>query len=164
MKYSTKDLIEKVYKEKYDKFVKQAYNILKQQQDAEDAVQEAFCRALKYQDAYNDKGDIAKWISGIVKFSALKVLNDNRMGGLSRNIEEDDVFTDDDLGEVAKTKAELVRVIESIKCPTKRQICYAHFIIGDPVREIQAIMPELNRNAIKHVLYKFNKDLKVRYV
>jgi RNA polymerase sigma-70 factor (ECF subfamily) len=58
--------IERVYRRRYGKFLRVAVAILKDEQLAEEAVHEAFVRALRHRDRFGERGAFEGWLWRIV--------------------------------------------------------------------------------------------------
>jgi RNA polymerase sigma-70 factor (ECF subfamily) len=58
--------IEAVYRGRYGKFLRVAVAILRDEQLAEEAVHDAFVRALRHRDGFGERGDLEGWLWRIV--------------------------------------------------------------------------------------------------
>ena len=77
-------MIEQFYKENYNILVKRIQARRMQECDAEDVVQEAFVRALKYADSFNpDFHEIGAWFNTILNNSFKEYRHDNYTGDYS---------------------------------------------------------------------------------
>ena len=62
----TKALIEKWYKENFDRMVKHFYRKTGNREDAEDIVQTGIERAIRWSASYNDRYEISTWLTQII--------------------------------------------------------------------------------------------------
>ena len=61
-----RDEIEAVYRRRYGKFLRVAVAILRDEQVAEEAVHDAFVRALRHQKGFEERGSLEAWLWRIV--------------------------------------------------------------------------------------------------
>ena len=66
------DKIAQIYKTEYDSFIRRAFSILKNQEDAEDSVQTGITNAFRYQDSFKS-GNMRAWCYRCVINSALNL-------------------------------------------------------------------------------------------
>tara|TARA_B110000014_G_C19590119_1_gene313357 strand:+ start:45 stop:533 length:489 start_codon:yes stop_codon:yes gene_type:complete len=154
--------IEGCYAKNYKAFIKQAHGIIKDHHDAEEIVQETFVRALRFKHSFNEDGDMTKWIKTILFRCAMNHLNENKMQGMSRGVEEEDIFTDSDADYKGLLSSEVSKMVERISDPKKKQVCYNYFIIGNPLRHV-AKCSGLGYNNTAYIVKAFKTDLKKVY-
>lgn len=84
------EVIGKAYTEHYDVLYKAAYARLKDHHNAEDAVQEAFSKALQYFHTYNPaKAGAGAWINRILQNVCNKITQVERNRGVSMEFDEE---------------------------------------------------------------------------
>ena len=102
--------LEDYYKQNYDQLVKRASKRMPSIEDAEDAVQEAFTRALKYLPSFNGKS-FDNWFLTILSNVCKQMYNANRLGPLSKPMEDcnpQDFLEDEDVVELPDKTLELI--------------------------------------------------------
>lgn len=82
------ELVNTYYRENYNALVKKVKNRAGSPENAEDVVQEAFTRALKYFDSYLPHLKFEKWFGVILSNTLKDYQNDSRMAGLTKNIDD----------------------------------------------------------------------------
>jgi RNA polymerase sigma factor (sigma-70 family) len=84
------DVIGKAYSDHYDVLYKAAYARLKDHHNAEDAVQEAFTKALQYFHTFNpEKAGAGAWINRILQNVCNKITQVERNKGVSMEFDEE---------------------------------------------------------------------------
>lgn len=128
------------YLEHSDMIFKTAYARLRNEFDAEDAMQDTFELALKYYHTYNpERSSIKTWLNNIAhnRCSAIQTLERNK--GVKVEVEDDVMgeleFTLD--REIALEKA--IGYIDSIKSPVQRGVLQLHFVDKAKPRDIEAV-------------------------
>jgi len=154
------DLVSSLHTSDYDKFVQKARNRVGDW--AEDVVQEAFCRAMKYFDAFNPhKASFASWFATILN----NCINDQqrimRLGGASEDITDENVEPLEDLGIDIRTVSEVHALINSKK-GLNYDILNLHFIKGYKPLEIKEVLGA-NIFTIRIYLSNFNKEIREMY-
>lgn len=97
------DLIEGVYRERYDEFVRTAAAIANSREAGPDAVHDAFVTAIRRRHTYRGDGTIEAWLWRVVVRSASKRRRAAQLDGLASNEIEDVIWVescpdvDDDL-------------------------------------------------------------------
>lgn len=154
------DLVSSLFASDYDKYVQKARNRVGDY--AEDCVQEAFCRAMKYFNAFNPhKASFANWFSTILN----NCINDQqrvmRLGGASEEATDDNVEPIEDLGVDIRTVSEVHELINSKK-GLYYDILDLHFIKGYKPLEIKEVLGA-NIHTIRIYLSNFNKEVRELY-
>jgi RNA polymerase sigma-70 factor, ECF subfamily len=110
-------------------------------QDAEDVVQEAYLRALKFFDGYHG-GSSHAWLLAIVRNTAYTWLRQNRMAGVT-DLPEDDLLDTEivSLEESVLQRADVQRLREAIAAlPIEfREVIVLHDLEGLAYKEIAAV-------------------------
>ena len=78
------DEIESVYRRRYGKFLRVAVAILRDEQLAEEAVHDAFVRALRHRRGFDERGSLEAWLWRIVVNEARRGRSVDRAAPLSR--------------------------------------------------------------------------------
>lgn len=82
--------LEQFYRNNFDRFVKRMKNRAGTIQAAEDVVQEAFYRALKYQDSFDPTQPLENWFNRILN-NSLKEYKNKEKGHIADSFDEDEV-------------------------------------------------------------------------
>lgn len=151
-----KQFIEIYYRENYDKRVKFArkrignYNLAL----AEEAVQEAFFKALKYFPAYNKEEGFENWFGTILINCINDVKNAERDRGVSYNEDLDGEEFNDDF-EITKEVVDLFA-----KEPGRnRAILNMYFFYDFKSREIAEVM-QLSHDVVRDVIRAFRRRIR----
>lgn len=130
--------------------------------NAEDVVQEAFSRALRYKDSYSNDNPIEHWFNTILMNSVSDFQRIERLGGLSDGYEEEEGT---DSMDNSQFKSEMVeRVLNHLEEYDKdsRKVLEASLVYGWLPREIAEFSP-LSANHIRVTIHRFKEAMRVRY-
>lgn len=162
MRYEV-DEITNYYKENYKRMKDIARNKTQKNHCAEEVVQETFLRAIKYYHNYSPaKGSLNDWMNGVFSSRIKEWQRGAMLQGGNREIRDDDIISNDTVGEDNKMLAEIKEMINRIKTPLIRQICYLSFIQGYTPREIEQVVGSKG-SYIRNCIWLFKKDLRVVY-
>ena len=162
MRYEV-DEITNYYKENYGRMKCIARNKTGKNHSAEEIVQETFLRAIKYYHNYSPvKGSLHDWMNGVFTSRIKEWQKGIMLQGGNREIREDDIVSNDTVGEDNKTIAEVKGMIDRLKNPLTRQICYLSFIQEFTPREIEQVVG-CKVGYIRNRIWLFKKDLRVVY-
>tara|TARA_R110000765_G_scaffold370550_1_gene460762 strand:+ start:62 stop:553 length:492 start_codon:yes stop_codon:yes gene_type:complete len=162
MRYEV-DEITNYYKENYGRMKCIARNKTGKNHSAEEIVQETFLRAIKYYHNYSPaKGSLHNWMNGVFTSRIKEWQKGVMLQGGNREIREDDIVSNDTVGEDNKTIAEIKGMIDRLKTPLTRQICYLSFIQEFTPREIEQVVG-CKVGYIRNRIWLFKKDLRVVY-
>lgn len=159
------ELIQLYYQENYKPLVKKMYSRFGSVEDAEDIVQEAFSRAIKYYPSFDPEKckQFENWFNSILKNVAKKFMNDKKLGGLSKPLDD----ATDEIEPVivdylrSVTSKELYKFIKD-RSEEDRHILRLNIIYGYTPSEIEILTPYTNRK-IRDTLYKFSVDMQELY-
>lgn len=162
MRYEV-DEITNYYKENYKRMKDIARNKTQKNHCAEEVVQETFLRAIKYYHNYSPaKGSLNDWVNGVFSNRIKEWQRGAMLQGGNREIRDDDIISNDTVGEDNKMLAEIKEMINRIKNPLMRQICYLSFMQGYTPREIEQVVGSKG-SYIRNCIWLFKKDLRVVY-
>lgn len=154
------DLLEEHFRTQYKASVALAYAIC--QQDAEDAVQEAYVRALTYQHTFNpDIKDLNSWMAGIIRNAAL----DERLKAKGR-ISEEYVLEEGWEYSLSEDQEKMFCLLEpfvrkSSRYSEEEKSIIVMSLYGLKVRDILKLVdPSVNRARVEKVLELFRNRLK----
>lgn len=154
-------LLERYYADNYDKLVKGQVNRAGSVENAEDIVQEAFARALKYLERCRatDMSSFEAWFVGILNNAFIDFMKEERHYGMGLELPEDSVVDVDECKEEVRDL--ILKEIGHRKQPA-RSILFMHFIQEMPVREIASVL-DCQRGAVNQALKRFRKQFKELY-
>lgn len=148
------EFIETYYRENYKDRIKFArkrvgnYNLAL----AEEAVQEAFTRALRYFPTYDEKEDFDNWFGKIL----VNCINDlKRIEGDSGVSREE--FSNDYVAEVAFNK-EVVALFEQ-ETPRNKEILNMYFFYGYKSREVAEFI-HISHDSVRDIIRTFRKKVR----
>lgn len=126
---------------------------------AEDVVQEAFTRALKYISLFDPaKGEMGVWFNGIL-FNALRDLQNEELGHqeLYRDICIIDMFPAEEWKTLEKPVANLISNVANDK---HKQILHLFFVKGYTSKQVAQIVPETTQTNVTTVVMRFRNFLR----
>lgn len=144
--------IETYYRENYDNLVKYArkrvgnYDLYL----AEEALQEAFYKALKYYRAYNKNDDFSKWFGRIL----LNCINDLKRAERDRGVNSSNQPHHDYIVSVSFSK----QVLDQLQRETPRniEILNMYFFYGYKSREVAEFM-HISHDVVRDVIRTFRR-------
>lgn len=155
-------VIEKLYITSYKKFVKQVNSRCHNMADAEDIVQEAFCRALTYFDSLDNRG-VHAWFSVILENAFNHHMNDQRRSGC---VDHDELDEGHLVGEMSEWADDMMKRIEAeineVKDVNHRMVLFLYFVRGYKPREILDVVP-LKAGNVRIIIHRFGEEIKEKY-
>tara|TARA_B100000929_G_C15511743_1_gene421148 strand:- start:28752 stop:29234 length:483 start_codon:yes stop_codon:yes gene_type:complete len=154
--------LEELYTEKSEAQVKSLAGRVGGIHNAEDIVQEAYCRALKHLDTFDaNKASLEVWVQRIIKRCTFDFKRQELMQGMVRDeMDKDEPFEDfRDLG--VSTLKEVVEEIGKRK-KAHQEVLRLTFVKGYRPREIAEIVEEGSRG-IEHIIRSFKLDMMAKY-
>lgn len=158
-----REAIEQHYRDNYDKLVKSIANRVGGVYNAEDVVQEAFYRALKYADTYDQEvSELQTWFGNILKRAMYSFKRDELQQGMVRDGLDPEEPVEDFRALGVSTLKEVHHSIEAVRNPAHREVLRLAFIKGYRPREIVEIVDEGIKN-IYTILERFKADMVEKY-
>lgn len=157
-------VIEEFYKENFNTLVIQYSRRAGSIENAEDVLQEAFLRALRYKDSFNP--DIRKfetWFNAIAKRALYDLKRENLKQGMTSLLEEplaEEVVLVDGFDQ--KLASEIEGLIKAKRNPEHRSILYLYFIRGYKPSDIVKIADTSNKT-IRQIVWRFRQEVKEKY-
>lgn len=156
------DEIELYYRANYDQLVKRMTWATGSPMDAEDVVQDAFEKALKYYKSKNQ--DFERWFSVILSNCFKTHKSKERLGGTSKPIEEHE----DEIEPVYHTAIEEItrqeiRDLANSKPEKQREVLRLTFDFGYKPSEIVTLIPDVTLRQVSYHLETFRKEVKEKY-
>jgi RNA polymerase sigma factor (sigma-70 family) len=154
-------VVDTYYRENYDALVKRLSYRLGTRENAEDAVQEAFARAIKYFESCNI--DFDRWFKVLLANVVKAAQNDLRMAGLAKSI-------DDSLEELEPIVPDHVKDLfrnhmdrlANGKASFTKEIIRLHILFGYNSKEIAGLVG-LTNGSVRNVLTDFTKEVQEIY-
>jgi RNA polymerase sigma-70 factor (ECF subfamily) len=158
---SVTDQIMELYEE-YPKFCKRVQGRVGGTVNAEDVVQEAFSRALRYKESYRDGTSIGGWFNRILINAVSDFNRIERLNGLSDGHEEEEGT---DLMDNLQFRTQLVgKVLGHLDeyDDETREVIEAYYVYGWLPREI-AEFSALTPGNIRVIIHRFKEAMRQRY-
>lgn len=156
---SKMDVLEAHYKKAYSQLVKRYKRQLGSEQAAEDVVQEAYCRAIRYIDRWDEQYGFEPWLAIILRNAFRDQLNQDR-GIVFVEINEFNHEGSLDNAQINDLKA-AIRTAMKAETPEIQDILHLYFFAGYTGKEIADISP-FGPGYVRQVVFRFkNKFLEV---
>lgn len=142
---SDNEKLESVYNQYKSKMMKNAKSILKNNEDAEDAVQETFIKIAKNMDKLDEiePGKVSAYIMAATRNTAINIYNKNKK---SKSVS----FSNDNIENIADIKLfddfdTMVRYNETVKAILSlneryREPMYFHYICGVKIKDVAVLL------------------------
>jgi RNA polymerase sigma-70 factor (ECF subfamily) len=155
------ETIDKYYRENYDLLVKRVKNRAGSPENAEDVVQEAFSRAIKYFNSCSSNFD--RWFSVILSNTLKDYQKELRLGGLTKNI-------DDAINELEPIIPNHIKdhfrahmdQLANAKTSCSKEVIKLHILYGYTSKEIAEILG-LSNGYVKNNISLFTKEVGEMY-
>lgn len=153
--------IENFYSENFKQLVKRYHNRAGSRQNAEDVVQEAFSRAMKYYDNFQEsKKEFGAWFNTIANNALRDFKNDEKRMGMSVEFEEEDWGIPLDIED--KVLKQRIRSKIDEKPMPQSQVLHLRFNKQYMTKEISEMMDIPQRTAI-NIIVRFQKEIEDWY-
>lgn len=157
-----KALIEQHYKENFDVLVKKVSYRTGNKQDAEDVVQNAFEKALRYQESFDPgKQEVGAWINTIVVRCAYDMRVSNKLQGMTVEVNEKNggLVADNSLVDIESKQ--LIGEIQQTK-GNKRDILYRKYMMNLSNKDIAEVLG-LSVDGVKQCVKRFKQSMRDKY-
>lgn len=152
--------LEVFYRENFDRFVKRFTRRAGTKEAAEDVVQEAFERALRYFDSYDHERSLDGWFNRILNNSLREYKN--REKGNS-HVEFDEEEADGTrCQQYAQQLWKQIRDEMDTYEDAHKEVLYLYFLHGYKPKDISRVV-ELKYRNIETILQRFKTDIKEKY-
>ena len=167
--------LEKLYNEAYKAVYWTAFSILKNNEDAEDVVQDTFVTAFEQYDSLNDKSKAVSWIKKIAANKSLNIVTRKRTINVGDEVleETEDIgedFLPDSLVESAETRKVIMDIIHNTLSEDTAMTIILFYFDEMSIKEIAellhipqgTVLSRLNyaKKKIKKEVEKYEKDNK----
>lgn len=155
--------LEQFYKQNFNMLCKTVAGRIGGMYNAEDVVQEAFARALTYQETFDvDKSELATWFSRILHRAMYDFKRQELRQGMARDSqdEEEPVYiypVKENL-----TMQEIKWDIQKIKNPDHREVIWLTYVKHYRPREISEVM-DITASNINLILNRFKREVVEKY-
>lgn len=152
--------LEQYYRENFDTLVKRLGRIQGGVMAAEDVVHNAFERAIKYYESFNEESDFERWFSIILSNALKRHQNDVRNQGVTKSIEEseDEIepIIPDDIRPILKDE---VKRLAQDKTGTRKEVLRLTFEFGYKPSEIVTIVEDVTYRQVTRYLADFRQEV-----
>ena len=155
------DIIEKHYRHNRLVLVKRMRWRTGDERDAEDVVQEAYCRAIQYADSFKMGLPFNLWFQRILN-NCLKDFKREHKGYLHVEIDEEELGGEECSGVNKKTQEEIEREIDQVSNLKHKEILSLYFVHDYPLRDINHLVDEKYRN-IALIVGRFKTQMRKKY-
>lgn len=148
--------IEKLYREIYTQKVILMSRILRGDYHlGEDVVQEAFLRAWKFYDLYDEeRASIKTWFNGIL-FNALRDTQRESRG--VKFVSHEDVSPEDLVLPENKSLSDIERIISKVPNEDHRDVLYLFYVRGYTSKEISQVVPKMTQTNVTTIATRFKE-------
>ena len=149
--------LETYFKENYDALVKKIVRRAGSPENAEDVVQEAFFRAMKYWDSYSPEQKLGAWLNTIMVNACRDHLKNDRMLGMTVEI-SDDQF---DPVELPLTDHDTLRQVQKLmrkKSYPQSEIIRLYYFKGYKPIEIKEIL-DVKHGTVRQTVLRFKEEV-----
>jgi len=154
--------LQEFYAANFDNLVKKTSNRCGNFHDAEDIVQTAFERAVKYIESC--QGNVDRWFSVILSNVFKKYQNDIRLGPVTKPLEDhiDDLepVIPDNINPILRK--EIFRMVD-LEPETHRVVLRLHLDFGFTIGEIKELTQGLTYSKIHDIISNFRRKVLKRY-
>jgi len=130
--------------------------------DAEDVVQEAYCRALKYKDSFEMGMNFGHWFSRIVANAYKDWKREQYNHSLNEEFDENEVEPTEDNSVQNNLIKRIAHEIDLVADTNHKEILRLHLVFGFKLREVVQIT-HLKYREVTYIITKFKEQLKVRH-
>jgi RNA polymerase sigma factor (sigma-70 family) len=151
--------IEAFYKENFNRLIKRVGHRAGTHWAAEDVVQEAFVRALKYWDTYDPANkEIGAWFNTILNNALRDYTRDERRYGMCEEF-EDEKHNDLALSPEALGAAAKIRELIAAKGQPTKSILTMYYLQGYKPKEIVEVL-DVEVKTVRQYVWRFRDELK----
>ncbi len=160
-------MIEQYFRENYNILVKRIQARHMQLVDAEDVVQEAFVRAIKYSDSFNpERLEIGAWFNTILN----NAFKDYRHANFTGDFSFTEEFTEEAVDGVNCTEKAITDkdMVEHVKAEmsklsnTNASIVQLSLLNGYKLKEVAQVL-DLKLEHVRKTLFRFKKSMREKY-
>ncbi|NOQ73261.1 MAG: sigma-70 family RNA polymerase sigma factor [Crocinitomix sp.] len=158
-------MIEEFYRNNFDKQVKKIRYIIGSHSSAEDVVQEAYRRAVKYQSSYREEmGELSTWFNSILYNSMKDWQTQDRDKGIVKKPLSDDIV--EELTYIVENEhiGFIEKEIEGVLGDGRVQsVLYLWFILGYSAKEISQVVNSMSVTNVTTIATRFRKLIQKKH-
>lgn len=156
------EVIEQYHIKHYYLLVKRIKYRTGNEADAEDIVQEAFSRALKYQTTFHDDMEFRHWFGRILSNVLKDYIHDKFVNGVDAEFDEEHEDLIIDKRHIADIMNGIGDDIDNMEDPHHREVVTLYLVLGFPIRDIVKIT-NMKYKSIDTIVHRFKKRMEERY-
>jgi len=161
-KQETYALIEKFYRKNFNRLVNKTRGRAGSHHNAEDVVQEAFTRALKYHRSFNPAiTPFDTWFSRILENSLRTHTKERKAQGMVYDDRTDNLVTHTPNSFLRRFLSEINEDINNLS-DMKKEVMNLSFFTGYTPTDISKIV-NINVGAIRVMIHRFREELRMKY-
>lgn len=152
------EVLGQYYDKEYKKLCKKVARRAGSPENAEDVVQEAFYRAMKYWGSYDHKTKLGAWFNTILNNACKDKMREDRMMGMTVELDEELL----DGVEMSQTDCNMVQHIKRLidsKASPHREVLSLHFEKGYRPIEIKEIL-DVEYGTVRQEIWRFKEEVK----
>jgi RNA polymerase sigma factor (sigma-70 family) len=158
------EIMEQYFRDSYTRKLKLITRILRgDHATAEDVVQEAFARALKFMKSYDKKrGTLDKWFNSIM-FNAMHNIQNDHKGVVhvsTDSLSPQDVLEEEQLAHTPELVNYIEKFISLQENPLHKRILTLFFIMGYTSKEISQIEKGITQTNVTTIVGRFRSKLR----
>lgn len=150
-------IIEDHYRDNFDSLVKKITGSAKSRHNAEDIIQEAYCRACQYWKSFKGDLEFNNWFTSILNNSTRDFMRNESMQGMVM-----DEWSGEIVDPVAFQRIELSEMLDLIqRQPARVSRILEYYLLDEmSVKEISQVVPESPSN-IRKIVQRFREEARV---
>ena len=152
-------IIEEFYKRNYNDLCKRVANRAGGAYNAEDVVQEAFLRAIKYWGSYNpERRSVGAWFNTILQNALKDFSKEERMLGMSVEFDEE-LYDGLLMSQTATHMLRKVRELIESKNGLTRDILELYFLHNYKQRDVVKVL-DVKASTVNNYVFRFKQEVK----
>lgn len=151
-------VLEAYFKKEYNNLCKKVSRRAGSPENAEDVVQEAFYRALKYWNSYNPETKLGAWFNTILNNACKDKMKDERMAGASVEFEED-LFDGVEMSQTDANTAEHIKKLIRSKGYPLSEVLRLYYEKGYKSIEIKQIL-DVEHGTVRQAVWRFKEEVR----
>jgi RNA polymerase sigma factor (sigma-70 family) len=157
-----REALVEAFEQMYDEQVKRIKGRVPNVGDAEDIVMTAYTKALGSLDRYDSTLPIGAWLNTIIQNSAKDWVRDNRLQGMTVEIDEKNGGMYEFMGVEAATSATMLNEVTKLRPGFKKDVLYRRFFMGLTIAGIAEAM-DTGTERVKKCVMRWRSEMKGKY-
>lgn len=156
-------MLEELYRKNRKKYIALADRVVKNKADAEDAVQEAFIKAIKYFDSFDEnKGKLTSWFSFILWHCAIDILRKKEKAEEDNIDFYKNICDTIDYPSRIHNRVDIELINEAQPSIVHQKIVYLYYLRQYTTNDISSITGETENN-IRQICTRFRQRVRNAY-